>query len=318
MLLSPDEIEELLKIVERYVLIFISHKVGINVLTSDQRKTLEEYGINTEGESTVKQAYGFGILSTVLGDPELQSLTFDQLKDRIKTVKLISPLNALEQSALENLQYQTYNDVERLSNRIKDDIKQTLVFADKANNTVRHSTIVTEAAKEAIEQRKGRQEVVSIIGAKTGQWDKDLGRIADFVLHQAFDEGRATGYERKNGPDSLVFKDVYMGACKHCQRLLLTAGVGSQPKIFKLSTLKANGTNIGRKVDDWRAVIGAIHAWCRCQLRDVPSGFTLEGLESGLWYWNGKDFVMDKEKWVRKVERQSKIKVTVNGKETII
>lgn len=321
MLLNPDQIAELLKIVEKYTLVFISHKIGTNVLSEEQIGTLKSYGVDTlkiQTQSTVQQAFAFGILSTVLNEPSLHNLSFESLKEKVANNKLLSPLNTLEKNALESLQLQTYNDVNKLSNTIKSDIVETLVFVDKQNNTVQHSKIVTDAVKEAIEQRKSVTRVVSIIGEKTEQWNKDLGRIADCVMHQALDEGRAMGYERAGGKDVLVYKDVFPFACKHCQRLLLTAGIGSQPIVFKLSELRANGTNIGRKVDEWKAVVGFLHAYCRCLLKNCPSGMTLEGLESGLWYWDGKNFVVDKTKWERKVQRTSKIGVTVNGVETLI
>jgi hypothetical protein len=54
-----------------------------------------------------------------------------------------------------------------------------------------------------------------------------------------------------------VYKQPKQGACKHCIRLYLTNGVGSEPIIFKLSVLSSNGSNIGRKVDEWKATIDA-------------------------------------------------------------
>ena len=62
------------------------------------------------------------------------------------------------------------------------------------------------------------------------------------------------------------FKDVYNGACKHCIKAYLTGGIDSEPKIFKLSELRANGTNIGKKPEAWLPVIGGMHPHCRCTL----------------------------------------------------
>lgn len=321
MLLNPDQIAELLKIVEKYTLVFISHKIGTNVLSEEQIDTLKSYGVDTlkiQTQSTVQQAFAFGILSTVLNEPSLHNLSFESLKEKVANNKLLSPLNTLEKNALESLQLQTYNDVNKLSNTIKSDIVETLVFVDKQNNTVQHSKIVTDAVKEAIEQRKSVTRVVSIIGEKTEQWNKDLGRISDYVMHTAFEEGRAAGYERKDGNNVLVYKDVYPGACSKCVKAYLKAGIGSQPVVFKLSELKANGNNIKKPITDWKPTLCSLHPWCRCSLKNCPPQLTLEGLESGLWYWDGKNFVVDKTKWERKVQRTSKIGVTINGVETLI
>ena len=66
-----------------------------------------------------------------------------------------------------------------------------------------------------------------------------------------------------------VFKDVFVGGCRHCIRLYLTGGIGSQPKIFKISDLIANGDNIGVKVNDWKPVISSTHPHCFDKETDV-------------------------------------------------
>ena len=48
--------------------------------------------------------------------------------------------------------------------------------------------------------------------------------------------------------------------------MYLTGGVGSKPRIFKLSKLKSAGTNVGKKAKDWVATLGAVHPYCRCNL----------------------------------------------------
>ena len=47
----------------------------------------------------------------------------------------------------------------------------------------------------------------------------------------------------------------------------------SKPIIFKLSELKANGTNVGRKVADYLPVVGSLHPRCRCTLNKFQDGY---------------------------------------------
>ena len=96
-----------------------------------------------------------------------------------------------------------------------------------------------------------------------------------------------------------------MGACRHCIRLYLTQGMGSQPKIYTLKQFLENGSNIGRKVDDWKAVLESTHPWCRCNLQYVPEGT--------IWNEEKKMFVYP-EKYERKIERKSKVIITVGTK----
>ena len=321
MILSPNQIQELLSILDRYTLTFIAYNVGTQVLSTKDKSILTNAGVDYKSIpkdiSVVEHAFKFGLLSEALGKAAVTNMNYEQLKQYIKTGKMFK-LNALETAALRNIKMQTYNDITRLTSRIKSQITDELVFADKKRHTVKHSKLVMDAAAKAIADRKSVTEVTSIIGKKTQQWNRDLARISDYVMHTAFDEGRAMMVQRKKGADALVYKDVYAGACPHCQRLYTTAGVGSQPILFKLYDLKQNGTNVGRKVKELKPVIGPTHPYCRCTLMDPPNGFTLEGLKTGEWYWDGSQFVHDKTKWTRKVKRRSKVKVTVNGKTTEI
>lgn len=62
--------------------------------------------------------------------------------------------------------------------------------------------------------------------------------------------------------ESYFANNVAVHNCPDCVRLHLTAGPGSPPRIFKLSELQANGTNVGKKRAAWKAVIGPVHPWC--------------------------------------------------------
>ena len=64
-----------------------------------------------------------------------------------------------------------------------------------------------------------------------------------------------------------VYFDVQPNACSECVKAYLTGGRGSAPKEFSLVTLLANGTNMGRRRDEWAPVAGAMHPNCRCTIR---------------------------------------------------
>ena len=321
MIFNAQQIEHIMKVMDRYAITFVAHRIGPSVLTSDQKHLLRSHGFDVgkiqANSSTVDQAFKFGLLTQALGDYATKNMSFTEFQKYLASGKMVA-LNQLEQRALENLRFQTYNDTNKLFSGIKNDFSDALVHADKINNTVTHASVVTDAAEQAIRNRKGVQDVISTIGHKTGKWETDLGRISDFVMHTAFDEGRAQGIIKNQGGDALVYKDVYPGACNHCIQAYLTGGISSEPKLFKLSQLQGNGTNVGKKVADWKPVIGPLHPWCRCTLMAAPRDMTMADLNAGLWKWTGSEFERDMDQWKRKVQRTSKIKVTVNGKTTEI
>jgi len=321
MILTPTEIDDLMQVIDKYTLTFAAHHVGIKGLDANQLQTLVASGVNpatiSTATSNLHQAFKFGVLSDALGQSVVKNMSYAQLKNHIASGKAFK-LNPLETAALDNLEYQTVKQVTKFSNKIKDQIVDKLVYADKLNNSVKHGKVVTSAAKDALQNRKAVTSVISDIGHSLNEWNRDFGRIADFVMHTAFDEGRATNIAKELGTQALVYKDVYPGACKHCMTKYLTGVVGSAPRVFPLAQLQANGTNVGRKAKEWLPVIGPLHPWCRCTLNRVPKGFNEQDYINGLWIWNGNRFVRDMTKYQRKVKRNSKVTVTVNGQKTVI
>lgn len=103
-------------------------------------------------------------------------------------------------------------------------------------------------------------------------------------------------------------KLVWSGNCKHCVRLYLTSGIGSEPKIFKLSELIANGSNIGKKVADWKPTLDPIHPYCRCNLMYLSNSLNFK--------WDIKDKKFNTTTTPTPTTRaRPKIKAIVGGKE---
>lgn len=149
-----------------------------------------------------------------------------------------------------------------LGNRMADQIVSAANAEDQALRAKMVTTIQTETAR-AIENRLTVSNLASNLGHATNDWARDWRRIAATELQNAHQHGLATAIAHDFGPDALVAKVPTDGACPKCRSLYLENG---RPKIFKLSDLMANGTNIGRKSKEWLPTIGAIHPWCKCTL----------------------------------------------------
>lgn len=131
--------------------------------------------------------------------------------------------------------------------------------------------------------------VRSDIGHLTGDWKRDLQRIAQTELHGAVQNGQVERWlaaaeedaknEGKPIKSPLVYKLPRPGACKHCLRLHLD---GVFPRVYLLSHALGNGTNVGRKANDWQFVVGSVHPWCGCPIFKVPDWVTMpKGWTSG-------------------------------------
>ena len=48
---------------------------------------------------------------------------------------------------------------------------------------------------------------------------------------------------------------------------------GKTPRVFKLTELMGNGSNVGRKHNDRRPVVQSFHPYCACRLSELEPGF---------------------------------------------
>ena len=278
--LSPKQIENLYKIIHLHIYGFIAENIGSDILVNREIEYLKQNGINVDNlpkRGLVDTAFKFGVLSTIIPDAELKKMKYKDLKNLL-TSDLQVPLSKVETYALDNVRRQAYSDIKGLGNRIEAEVNSMAVEVSKEKRDA-YEKVIKDSAEEAILNNETTQQLKSKLGHKTGDWSRDFTRIADYIMHDAYDRGRAEAIKDNYGKDAEVYRSVYQGACKHCIRLYLTNGIGSEPKIFKLSELEANGSNIGVKVVDWNPVLGSTHPFCRCTTNRKPEGYL----------WNQKD-----------------------------
>lgn len=306
MTFNQKQIDEILRIIDFQHAFFIGRDLDSDLLTEDDKHLLRSYGVKPEQirqeYTPFEQSFYFGRLSSALGDLNAAGLDYNDFLKYLRRGQYI-PLNDKEKNALEYVKRQSYSHIKNLGQTIKKEAEQITIYED-AKKRHDYEKTIQGSLERAIIQRDSVKNIVLEIGNKTKDWGRNLGRIAETEMQNAFEAGRAEEIRQKGGNDALVYKDVFAGACRHCIRLYLTNGIGSQPIIFKLSKLVANGSNVGRKANDWKAVVGAMHPYCRCLINNVKSGY--------IWDVNKKRFVLGS--YERKVERTSKARVQVGDK----
>jgi hypothetical protein len=307
---TPNQTEELMKIIDKHHSIFIGANIGTDYLSQYERRLLLDAGIDIDkflnNRGTVDEAFTFGILSTALGDSRTKGMKYKDFKKFMQS-KNYMPLTTGEKEAIKSLKYQTYSDVKNLASRVKNDLSTIIVNEDR--KVTGFDKVVYDSAKSVIEKRGSVKNMVSLMGEKTGQWERNLGAIAEYTLHNAYEEGRAAQMVKNNGGEDIyVYKDVYPGACKNCIKHYLTNGIGSRPIVFKLSDLRANGSNVGKKVADWKATLGSLHPYCRCTINQLEEGY--------VWDEDKKQFVLGKYKIKNeKVRNRTKVLLKIGNKE---
>lgn len=132
---------------------------------------------------------------------------------------------------------------------------------------------IRESTAEAVAKRWTPERLASELGHKTGEWSRNWLRIARTELQAAHDEGVAITGLRNYGTDARAAKVPESSACEDCKRLYL--GPDGAPKVFVLTELLDNGTNVGKPREEWAPVVSYTHPNCLCALIIVPPGMTV-------------------------------------------
>lgn len=305
MQLTIHQSEQLLRIIETNQSISIGREFGLEFLTDTDIERLEAAGIDVENlyspeGDTVFTSFNLGMLSEALG-MATNAVTFEQLKEYIKGGHYI-PLTEKEKFILDNIKRQAFNDVKAINGRIFKDVNQILIDESVATQ----QQFLADELKVGLAKKETVRKIANRIAEKTGDWSRDFDRIIEYASNTALENGKAEMIERSYGEDALIWRRVYSHACQHCIRLYLTGGIGSEPRIFTLKEVKANGTNIGRKSAEWKAVICSTHPYCRCSWNYLPTGYK--------WNPETKQFdIYERPKMKRKP-----IRIVIGGKESYI
>lgn len=278
-LFTTAQLRELVQIIlDHHTAIAIGF-FGASSVAPEEVKRIVAMGILPKSAlGIIDDAYAYGQLLAEVnaqvahGVVKIPAMTLKGIKNRLATRPL--PMTSDEEFAREWARRSAATHVRGLGNRVAQDFETTAIEADRALQQ-RMQRAIRETLDENIERRETWRKMKSDLGHKTKDWSRDFGRIAATEKMRAMQEGQVQGLMKREGNprDILVAKVPTPAACDHCVRLHLTAGQGSRPRVFRLADLQANGTNVGRKARDWRAVVGPTHPWCECALVHVPEGW---------------------------------------------
>lgn len=276
---TPFQISQLLEVIEKQNLTFISSKLSPEYLSHEEIQRLQYFGINpyhlyNKGSDIALQMFHFGLISDAIGETDAKKMSYDNLLQYFESGDYI-PLTKTQQYTLDSVKKQFLGDIKANQGRVFQDINN-IVAKEEKNNRIAYEKVIRDEVEVGKLKRLTSRGIAQELARKTGDWSRNFNRIVEYISHTALNEGRSAMLEDKYGDNVRVYFRVFSGACKHCIRLLLTSGIGSQPIIFTLAQLKKNGSNIGRKVDDWKATISSIHPHCRCTIHQLDE----------LYLWN--------------------------------
>lgn len=271
--LTEKQLKEIADIIDRHV------GVMIHITSGDgkpDKELLKKLGIPENAPDMIKNAFVLGKIMKMMSDKELSNLSFEQLKDRARKMSL-SPV---EQSSLDYARNNAARYVTGLGNKIKDQITGQINNANAQSILeVVQREIIKDKVEQSILKQQIRSKLASELGHALNDWKRDWMRVANTETWNAKLHGEVMTilrgeaiYSNTKGGDTLVFRRPAPGACSHCKRLYLKRD-GVTPKVFKLRDLISNGTNVGKKVNEWQPIVGTTHPHCRCPIAVLPEGF---------------------------------------------
>lgn len=266
MIFNNEQIQEILSLVDFRFADLVWKIFGPSHLTSQDKENLKKHGIDPG--SLVKKIppywanWMFGLLSGKLSDYQTKQISYKDLLDYLARRQYETP-SKREIEEYEMACNRTYGYLKGLGDKMKKDISSYISDSELRMRMEQERTI-KEGVKRGVIERDTTKLIAAKISNQLNDWSRDWNRIVETEYQGVFNMGRVQSYMREgDGPNTLIYFDVYPAACRHCIRLYLTAGIGSEPKLFTAEELIGNGTNIGRRVADWKpTIITAVHPFC--------------------------------------------------------
>lgn len=266
MIFNNEQIQEILSLVDFRFADLVWKIFGPSHLTSQDKENLKKHGIDPG--SLVKKIppywanWMFGLLSGKLSDYQTKQISYKDLLDYLARRQYETP-SKREIEEYEMACNRTYGYLKGLGDKMKKDIS-SYISDSELRMRIEQERTIKEGVKRGIIERDTTKLIAAKISNQLNDWSRDWNRIVETEYQGVFNMGRVQSYMREgDGPNTLIYFDVYPAACRHCIRLYLTAGIGSEPKLFTAEELIGNGTNIGRRVADWKpTIITAVHPFC--------------------------------------------------------
>jgi hypothetical protein len=258
--------------------VFIAEVLGKNYLTEAEIKRLRKNGLLTDvAGDLLREAYQFGVYSGRVPGKAPEDVKVGEFLRYMGGT--LPALTFEERQTIDHAKNHIATHIRGLGNSFSKKVQSVLIDGDKK---VRRTKIlqIRGGVSEGISRRKTFKEIAQNLKSMVGEQQRDWLRVAATEVNNAFQEGRMLSIAKTaGGKDPKVFKRPAPDACPYCKLLYLKKD-GVTPKVFKLSDLIKNGSNIGRKAGKphpkhigYKACVESTHPWCRCPLMHLPDGF---------------------------------------------
>lgn len=274
--INPTAISQKIKgIIEKYNLLLKYSVLGPSALTRAQIKFLVKSGLLQPHH-----------IKFNLGDVYLQS-HLDALRRKSR--------KSVRDFTIKHLRSSAGMFIDRFMDKQATDLG-SIVQNDLLASLSQLRDKVQDEISEGVIRNQSAQEIARRLREKTQDLNKDWERVVttelaraqnlgnfDAIIENNIDKAHDEIYVYKTGPHDAK-------TCKWCLKFWFLPG-GVTPKVYKMSDLVANGSNIGKKAADWQPTVDNTHPNERHFLMELPHGF---GFRGGSLSFIGKDHIEHK------------------------
>lgn len=272
MVIKPATIEKIRKIIEKHHNRLLVGILGPEVLTQAQREELRRQGFEIADQpSYLETLYYHNYLNPQ--DSKLSPTTEREMAAQQATAQL--PKKDVHSASKDYLNANVKNLIEKQK---ADTLSKMEILIRETNNEFKFNT------QQGLDDLVQRDESISQLKIRlrdaSGDGNRNWDRIVNTEVSNAISLGSLDRIVDENVDKSTdevyVYRIVVNDAalCKYCRRFYLDSD--GTPKLYRLSTLLSNGSNVGRKKDAWLPVATATHPNERCsQVIELKPGWKL-------------------------------------------
>ena len=265
MLLTEDIFKRIDEIVERSYVDFTYDIIGDKFLTDDQKIELEALGLLVGKRPLIELVYQ--LVRQRSEKRYHDDRTLKQLLQSIVDTGVLPTLPDTQQATIDNSKKSFDEVITSTQDFIKKKINDEII---KINKEEREYQVINGLPSLPQQEQRNKQMMSKLLGSIAillpmfhSHFAKGFtSELTDFVNNTIVDEVS----QQEKPTEAIVYKLVNKdkSLCQWCSSFY-TNDDGT-PKMYKLSELIKNGSNIGKPKSAWKPVVGATHYNCRCQL----------------------------------------------------
>lgn len=278
MVTDKATIKRIQEIVKKHYNRLVISVLGRAQLSAEELKVLADAGYDTSNnDSLLSEVYYHNFINHPPSEDAPK--TVEQIKEQ-QAVHGLKPAGEAHDYSVESVNDKTRQYIDKLKldvmTRIEGIIRENNdQYKMNALQNLDRTNIMDELVKEStLGKLKQKLRDTSHDG------NRDWTRVAITEMSNAVgiaSVDRIVGENQESDLDEIyVFRKSVNDSktCKFCRRFYDDSD--GTPKLYKLATLMSNGSNYGKKTDDWHPCIGATHPNERCsQTIELKPGWKL-------------------------------------------